>query len=401
MLDRQKLAKDLYSKISQLFPDTSSENDLARKTWNKISCDDSFAHRTESAQSSFLVPTWDGNLTDRFSIKSVSGSYEVIAVDGSQIYPDRHVSGAGCFLLNTGGVQLSYSDRSCATFFSQPDVLLPEDVLEGIKDVSFSRDLVDLKREELELATLAEKAEGVASRSSRVICEANCIEGCEQKTAPVALIDGSIIFWQLEGKPDAVKTFFLDRYLGSLQKLYENNVLFAGYISMSKSRELVSLIKLGLCRFLVADCIGCHRKHETFPCGQVDSLLDTSVTRFFLKKHERTTVFYSTSKIIESYPDHLKPAFVYLDVGSEVVRLEVPTWIAQDREKLDYLCSVAIDQSEKGRGYPVCLAEAHEQAVVKGGDREFFYHLLQKIGLDQQKSIRLSQKAIKKRGIGI
>jgi len=377
MLDRQKLSKDLYSKISQLFPDTSSESDLARKTWNKISTDNSFAHRAQSAQSSFLVPTWDGNLTDRFAIKLVSSSYEVIAVDGSQIYPDRHVSGAGCFLLNTGGVSLKYGERSEAVFFLLLVVLLPEDVLEGIKDVSFSRDLVDLKREELELRVLAEKASGVA------------------------LIDGSIIFWQLEGKPDEVKTFFLDRYLGSLQKLYENNVLFAGYISMSKSRELVSLIKLGLCRFLVADCIGCHRKHETFPCRQVDSLLDTSITRFFLKKHERTTVFYSTSKIIESYPDHLKPAFVYLDVGSEVVRLEVPAWIAQDREKLDYLCSIAIDQSEKGRGYPVCLAEAHEQAVVKGGDREFFYHLLQKIGLDQQKSIRLSQKAIKKRGIGI
>ena len=67
----------------------------------------------------------------------------------------------------------------------------------------------------------------------------------------------------------------------------------------------------------------------------------------------------------------------------------------------DRLCAIAFDQSVKGRGYPVCLAEAHEQAVVKGGDREFFYHLLCKVAIEGERRIRFSEKAIKKRGIGI
>jgi hypothetical protein len=62
---------------------------------------------------------------------------------------------------------------------------------------------------------------------------------------------------------------------------------------------------------------------------------------------------------------------------------------------------VILDQSIKGRGYPVCLAEAHEQAVVKGPDRDFFYHVLQKVGIEQKQHYVVSQKSLKKRGIGI
>lgn len=396
MLDREKLAHDIFSLVSKLFPDLGSENDLARKTWQEIAATDDFAARVEAAQSSFLIPFWDGNLTDTFSIPSIDESHTVLAVDGSQIYPDRHVAGAGCFLLNTGGVKLSYGAKSSAEFFSQPYVLLPDNLIEGIKDVSFSRDLVDLKREEFELAATVERA-----------------LGCDEP--PICFVDGSIIFWQLEAKHPDVKSFFLNKYLFYLDQLYKNKILVAGYISMSKSKELVNLIKLGLCRFTVADCIRCHHQFapqveesHDFPCKQVDRLLDTHVARFFLKPRHRTTVFYSNSKIVESYPEHpaggfnpLRPAFVYCDVGAEIVRLEVPAWIAKDKDALDRVCAVAIDQATKGNGYPVALAEAHEQAVVKGGDREFFYHLLYKIGLNHKKRIRYSEKSMKKRRMGV
>jgi len=379
VLNREKLAKGMYEIVEKLFPDLDGEYDIARQKWNELCSDASFVHRSQVAQSSFLVPRWDGSLTDTISIDGHPENYVIIAVDGSQIYPDRHVSGAGCFLVNTGGIVLSYGETSSATFFSQPQVLLPEDVASD--QMPFSRDLVDLKREAYELALLVEK---VSSHKS-----------------PICFIDGSIIFWQLESKASEVKENFLKTYLSCLKELYKNKVLVAGYISMPKSRELVNLIKLSLCRFPVADCISCHSKHTTFPCKQVDRMLDTQVVRFFVKPHQRTTVFYSTSKIVELYPEYLRPAFVYCDVGSEIARLEVPTWIAQDTRLLNQICSVAIDQSVKGRGYPVCLAEAHEQAVVKGNDREFFYHLLHKIGMDYNRRVRLSEKAIKKRVIGI
>lgn len=379
MLDREKLAKDIFALVSKLFPDLGNERDLARETWNAICGDATFAHRVAAAQSSFLVPYWDGRLTGVCDISRTVGDYEILAVDGSQIYPDRHVSGAGCFLVNIGGVLLRYGDQSSAQFFSQPFVLLPQNILDGLDDIPFSRDLVDLKREEYEFAQIVRMA------NENTVC----------------FVDGSIVFWPLEGKSAPVKTFFLDKYLAALDSLAQRKILVAGYISMPKSRELVNLIKLGLCRFPIADCIPCHSKYTEFPCRQVDHMLDAHIAKFILKKFQRTTVFYSTSKIVEHYPDHLVPAFVYCDAGTEIIRLEVPSWIARDRDALDRVCAIAIDQSVKGYGYPVCLAEAHEQAVVKGGDREFFYHLLCKIGIERNRRISYSEKSMKKRRIGI
>ena len=383
MLDRGKVAKELSLLVGELFPDMRSQNDIAKKKWHDITNDDTFSHRADVSQSSFLIPRWDGRLCDTYKINETENSYTIISVDGSQIYPDRHISGVGCFLINMGGIIVRYGEQSGVELFSKPQILLPS-------ENNFSKEFVDFKREECELSTAFEKSQ----------------ENLEHN--PVCLIDGSIIFWQLESKPNEQKKFFLDTYLESLDKFYQKKILVAGYISMPKSKELVNLIKLGLCRFPIADCIACHKTNTEFPCKQVDTLLDTHVARFFLptaggiiSQNFRTTVFYSTSKIVESYPPHLRPAFVYCDVGSEIVRLEIPTWIAQDKILLDHLCAVAFDQAKKGSGYPVCLAEAHEQAVVKGGDREFFYHLLQKVGIDQNKRIKMSQKAIKKRSIGI
>jgi|GEM_PF-307092 hypothetical protein len=424
MLNREKLATDLHLIISKLFPDITESCDIAQKKWKEIVNDPAFAQKVEAAQSSFLLPRWRGNLSDTFEVPRADEDYIVVAVDGSQVYPDRHIAGAGCFLVNVGGVVLSYSDKSSANFFCFPKVFVPEDIVCDFNTTSFSRDLVDLKREELELKTSLEQS--LLYKEKNVTC----------------LFDGTIIFWNLEAKPPEVKKHFLKRYLYYLDQFYQNKIVCGGYISMPKSKELVNLIKIGLCRFTAADCIGCHREYDTFPCQQVDSLIDTHIARtvlrpvrrnpstgsgrtgdFFERVREhnnkngenfispvrpelvegflRTTIFYSTSKIINEYPDHLKPAFFYLDIGKEIIRIEVPRWVAEDEKYVNQIASVAIDQSEKGLGYPVCLAEAHEQAVVKGPDREFFYHVIQKVGMDKNKNLFMSQKSVKKRGLGV
>jgi hypothetical protein len=97
----------------------------------------------------------------------------------------------------------------------------------------------------------------------------------------------------------------------------------------------------------------------------------------------------------------LHPHFFYLHVGNEVGRVEVPAWIANDKAAVNTIAAVIIDQSRKGRGYPVVIAEAHEQAVVKGPDREFFYQLINKIAFERNQRLIMSQKSIKKRGMGI
>ncbi len=381
MLNRNELFLQIKKVSPNLFPDLTLESNLAQEKLQQINSDPDFVKKVELSKSTFLVPTWVGNIKDSFYIKNDLQDYSVLAVDGSQVYPDRNISGAGCFLINTGGCQINYSQKSTVNLFSEPKVFLIQDFFDKNSRISFTRDLVDLKREELELQKLFE----IAFKNKVDLC----------------FVDGTIIFWPLEGKQEEVKDMFLKSYLGYLNKFYEQQFLIAGYISFPKSKEIVNLIKIGLCRFDFAECIACHRKYDTFPCNAVDSLIDTQVIRSFLKPRQRTTIFYSQSKIIKEYPDHLKPCFFYLNVGKEIIRIETFDWIARDEEKLDFICKIAIDQAEKGLGYPVVLAESHEQAVVKGPDREFFYHLIQKVALEQHKRLFYSQKSLKKRGIGI
>ncbi|MFA5075117.1 MAG: DNA double-strand break repair nuclease NurA [Candidatus Babeliales bacterium] len=387
MLDRSKLATQIIDLAEKLFPDLKNTSDLAQKAWIQICNDKNFLQKIEQSKSIFLVPTWQGNLGDIFEIDSFIKEYSVLSVDGSQIYPDRNFSGANCFLINLGACFLEYGDKSSVKFFSEPKLFLPQDFFNINDKIQFSHELVDFLREGLELKNMFDLALNFKLKKDfkNTIC----------------FIDGSLIFWFLESKQKEVKDLFLNKYLYYLEQCYQNSILVAGFISFPKSRELVNLIKLGLCHFEIPECVSCKKKYDFLPCSQVDELIDTSILRIFLSKFCRTTIFYSKSKIIDDYPKYLKTCFFYLNIGKEIVRIEIPFWIAKDSDKIDLICKIAIDQCSKGSGYPVVLAEAHEQAVVKGPDRDFFYHLIQKIGIEKHKKFYFSQKSLKKRYMGI
>ncbi len=64
---------------------------------------------------------------------------------------------------------------------------------------------------------------------------------------------------------------------------------------------------------------------------------------------------------------------------------------------MNKICSIVLDQALKGKGYPVCLFEAHEQAVIKSADREFFYEMLRSLYQKNNKNYAVSCKSLKKR----
>ena len=61
---------------------------------------------------------------------------------------------------------------------------------------------------------------------------------------------------------------------------------------------------------------------------------------------------------------------------SEIARVEMPSWVAQDEMMLEFVHAGVLDQCERGPGYPVSLMEAHEQAVITSVDREYFVDLI-------------------------
>ncbi len=395
MLNKNSLFLQLKKNADKLFNNFTEQSSIAQEKWQSISVDSKFKAKVENSNASFLVPSWAGNLSDKFKIPIQKNDYSILSVDGSQIYPDRNISNSGCFLINIGSCQIKYSkilnvssrlnvssdENSSVKINSEPTLFIIQDFLDQNNKINFSNDIVDLKREELELL--------------------NLLKLTLEENIDIAFVDGTVIFWFLESKPEEIKDLFLNSYLNILQKFYENKKIIAGFISFPKSKELVNLIKLGLCRFDFAECISCHRVYSDFPCKAVDNLIDTRIAKTYLNINERSNIFFSNSKITKSYPEHLKPCFFYLNADVEVVRIETFAYIAQDKDMLDFLSAVALDQIKKGLGYPVTLAYAHEAAVVKGPDREFFYSLLQREAFEQNKRLFFSQKSIKKRGIGV
>lgn len=366
--------RQLQEVTDKLFLDTSQEYERAYEMWQRICQDPLFSMKIKGVDSQWLLPTWSGALDDVISVDTSIANYTVAAFDGSQVYPDRH-QGTACFLINIGSVILQYgSGAAKVQFDSSPEVFVGEDE-DGLE---VSAELVNCRRQELEF-----------TRGVKVTRELKKNLG-EQPL--VFLFDGSLIFWHLESKDMELKNTFLNRYLASLHMLYQDKTLVAGYISLPKSKELVNLLRVALCDYKVENCTA---------YKEIDHILDTTVAYFYLKPYTRSTVFKNHSSICKQYPEHLHPHFFYVHVGTEIGRVEIPAWIARDQVAVNTVCQIIIDQSLKGRGYPIGLAEAHEQAVVKGPDREFFYQLIAKIGMDYKQRITVSQKSMKKRQMGV
>ncbi|MDZ4150232.1 DNA double-strand break repair nuclease NurA, partial [Methylicorpusculum sp.] len=354
----------------------------------KISQDASFIYTVRAAQATtpLLLPTWDpeqhiayaspiGVAPDRGAAVSASVHeqpaaadqlcYRVISVDGSQIYPDRH-QGSSCFLINVGMVMLAYglagkgADLSCwPTVYSGQEMT----------DAFVSTEVINGQRQEAELQ------EGFR------LCAAYAHDGAPQ----LLLFDGSLVFWHLEAQDTRLRDRFLPAYLASVQQLYEARDLVAGYISAPRSRELVNLIKLALI------------KEGKESEAEAVRLVDAHVAHFFLTPGTRSIVFKNHASICEQYAEHLQPHFFYVHVGDEIGRVEIPAWIAADERLVTFVAQVIFDQCKKGYGYPVAIAEAHEQAVVKGADRDFFYQALNRLSIAHKQRMLGSQKSMKKR----
>ena len=373
MLNRAKLMQELELISNELFADDSHLFKELLADWKMVCADPLMAQKIKAAQVSWPVPSWDGRLNERLTVNIVGDGYHIISVDGSQIYPDRHL-GVSCYLINIGAVVLHYDGRTApVTFSSKPYIFT------GYEDeqlLEVSTELINGKRQDLELRGGFEQA---AQLKESIANEPFLL-----------LFDGSLIFWHLEAKNSLYKELFFSRYIASLMALHAKRIPTASYISAPKSRELINIVRAYRCGF-----------QERNDPGTPLRFSDAAIVRSFLDEGERTILFKNHASISAEYPDAVHPYFFYLHVGYEIGRVEIPAWVAHDEPLVEQVAALIYDQCVKGKGYPVAIAEAHEQAVVKGPDRQFFYHLLSKLGMQRNYSFDMSVKLIKKRGMGI
>jgi hypothetical protein len=308
--------------------------------------------------------------------------HTVIATDGSQIAPNHHEI-AYCYLLNVGRVILHYGQNRQPLLDSLPEVFYrPEDLYISRQWGIRTEEWMGYCRTTSEATVLAELA-----------CAA------PMSLPTLAMVDGSLIYWFLEQLPIEARDRLLPPILDAWSQLQDFGIPLMGYLSASRSGEALNFLRLQACPHEVPDCMTyCPNQLEKMDCQVLEPLRDTAVWTIELQPGQRSALWRSSARILDLYGSHTI-YFCYVHVGTEIARIEVPAWVAENSALLEQSLGLMLAQVQKGYGYPVALAEAHNQAVVRGGDRASFFALLEqqmiKAGL---RNVGTSYKEARKRG---
>ncbi len=322
-------------------------------------------------------------LDTRITLDVAPDAHTVLATDGSQIAPSHHEI-AYCYLLNVGRIILHYGQSKLPLLDSLPEVFYEaEDLYRSRQWGIRTEEWMGYRRTASESSMLAELAEALVPIS----------------VPAIAMVDGSLLYWFLEPLPAEARDEILTPILAAWDKLRSLNIPSVGYISASRSGEALNFLRLQSCAYLAPDCTtNCSNLNSLAPCQVLEPLKDASLWGKLLQPGQRSPLWKSSARIQEFYGEHAIH-FCYVHVGSEIARVEVPAWVARDAKMLNTALSLVLAQVQKGYGYPVALAEAHNQAVVRGGDRARFFALLEqqmiKAGL---RNVGTSYKETRKRG---
>ncbi len=371
-LDLHKVAGQIEAAASALNAQGADRADRLERAIDVLTNaqPDDLEEKRQLSRATFLIPGLVGSMAGRHPCPTLPASYTALAVDGSHIDVDRHLP-VQCFLINIGRVRIRYGADPGAWLDSDPRLYADDDSLHVFeRDGNRSRPL-----------------EGPLLGAMRAVEELRALANLARESDPdiptIAIIDGSLILWGLAGQahPEFVREALLDDlFLPAMEDLRElarsRPLVLASYISLPRSTEVVNALRLdaSLCHYEAANCdMHCRTlRPGQRPCDGVSGVLDRELFGALLEVNERSDTFASSSTIVEGrYGDH-HVYFYYLNAGSELARVEIPKWVAEDSRLLEMTHALIVDQCRKGHGYPVAISEAHEQAVVTVGDREEF-----------------------------
>ncbi|PLS68443.1 MAG: nuclease [Cyanobacteria bacterium M5B4] len=376
MLNFVKLSSQMAGMSSQLAEEAGH---LSRKTdWALALLDElqikkeevlaTFAAHRSSLSFSCAIPI--GQLEPTL-VEPMNDRHSVIATDGSQIAPNRHEI-AYCYLINVGRVVLHYGTAEYPLLESIPEIYYKASDLYKARQWGISpEEWMGLQRRVAEVQNLTE------------LCLSHT-----RSTPLLALEDGSLIHWHLETYPQEAKQEFLQPILACWDKLAERRIPLVGYISAPRSVEINNFLRLLVCPYDQPQCQKhcAHLSLEEAPCSKLHPLRDASLWHKCLTANYASGLWQSQASILSEYREH-QIYVTYMHTGQEMARIEMPQWTALDPELRRQALSIVLSQVQKGYGYPIALAEAHNQAVVTSTDRRRFFMILEqqmiKSGLKQ------------------
>ena len=280
----------------------------------------------------------------------------LIAADGSQINPDRHAA-VQFGLVNVGAISMRLNSGEAPEISTESELLFGDDLLPN--GIPMSDGMVALKRDLAERKKLDDLSKGISGQV-------------------VTFTDGPIELWGAKGEDASSYEDFVKKYIGVLSRLQTRDVITAGYVDKPSADLVVRLLEIAM-----ADNEQLQKLREFHPLrGVSDRWLFGEREHPLLPPGHRSAVFKIQSSSDKKYTGVLTLHFFYLNVGTEghpwPVRVEVPKWVVDDKEKLDLLHGVLVEQCRMmgSRPYPYLLHRAHETAVVKNEEKQQIEQML-------------------------
>jgi len=280
----------------------------------------------------------------------------LIAADGSQINPNRHASIQFC-LVNVGAITMRLNSGETPEISTDTELMYGDELLPN--GIPMSDGMVALKRDLAERVKLYDLSKDI-------------------KGQVVTFTDGPIELWGAKGEDAGSYEDFIEKYKTVLSRLQSRDVITAGYVDKPSADLVIRLLEIAM-----ADNEQIQKLREFHPLrGVSDRWLFGERENPLLPPGHRSAVFKIQSSSDKRYTGVLTLHFFYLNVGTEghpwPVRVEIPRWVVDDKEKLDLLHGVLVDQCRMmgSRPYPYLLHRAHETAVVKHEEKQQIEQLL-------------------------
>src|SRR5438105_4815087 len=362
-----------------------------RDRWEEL------ADLAETVQERVAVPT--GPLDERVPPQARPASYTAMATDGAEIDPDRHGGSGDFYLINVGKVRIPYGQpqrdvelRSVSTLGYTDEDLFISDPRDPRRQVPMRDRHLDALRTVEELRALADLAE---AESLAHVADTRAATHTSDRPPAVALVDGTLLFSVLEERPrDFLRNRFYTEFVHQLERLRRARVPVAAYASRSRGIDLIHLFR-AVCGSTPLVCDVCSGAHACALRG----LTDAHLIGRWLDRWERTGLFRVRSNVHDPYYGAHRVYFFLLATGDEIARVEVPEWVARNRQMLDTVHAVLVDQCLKGFGYPAVLARADDRAVISLSDRTVLDTLVQqelaRRGVVARPSAKLARKQVR------
>jgi hypothetical protein len=309
-----------------------------------------------------------------------------LAVDGSQLPPWRDAS-TPIALVQAGIFENPHNPpapylKDVATLLLSPDELLvadPDtaDARTG-EALTFSTQIVNLRRFELEVDTLVARLEHHARRRASA--------GNKDGLPPiVAFYDGALIVsFALKMAPQ-----YRQRYVDASRKLLAASercrVPLVGYIDTSYARDVVTMLA---------------RLDTTGALAETRGVHDALLWHGALAWGDRSPAFISARDDLTAMDygeQRADVAFVYFQSALDrpPARLELPRWVLEDG-LLDAVMRTVRAEVIAGNGYPYAIESADAVCVISQGDRQQFYALFQEFAKRNSLDFTFSRKTLSK-----